>query len=147
MGVRRPPRRRRLGPTLDLGALLGVGDRFWVGVAGQNLISFSSVHAPRLLGVGTGLTIAPVNVGATAVVDFESRPETIVSPAGGVEVVLMNALALRTGFNWDRATDQKRMGGGLGYISQYVGVDLGYGHDVTGRDNWLIQASIRVFLP
>lgn len=134
-------------PTLDLGVLLGIQGRFWIGVAGQNLISFDSGHAPRVLGAGVGLTLSPVNVGASALIDFESLGHTVVSPGGGVEVVVANAVAIRAGFNWDRALDQKRATGGLGYISQYVGVDVGYGHDVTNRDNWMIQSSIRVFLP
>lgn len=141
------PSDRVSAPTLDLGALLGVSDRFFLGVAGQNLITFSSAHAPRLLGVGAGVSVSVVNVAASAVVDFESRPETVVSPSGGVEAVVFNAMALRAGFMWDRASEQKRVTGGLGYISQYVGVDVGYGHDVTDRDKWLVQSSIRVFLP
>ncbi|MBM4394691.1 MAG: hypothetical protein FJ087_03260 [Deltaproteobacteria bacterium] len=134
-------------PTLDLGALLGVADKFWLGIAGQNLITFSSAHAPRTLGIGAGATVSIVNIGSGVVLDFETKDETLASPAGGIEVVVMNALAIRSGFTWDRGTGQKRMTGGLGYISQFVGVDLGYGHDVTNRDNWLLQSSIRVFLP
>ena len=134
-------------PTLDLGALLGISDHFYLGVAGQNLITFSATHAPRLLGVGIGVSVSVVNIGGSAVVDFESKDHTIVSPSGGLEVVLANALALRSGFMWDRAMDQKRVTGGLGYISQYVGVDVGYGHDVSDRTRWVIQSSLRVFLP
>jgi len=28
-----------------------------------------------------------------------------------------------------------------------VGVDVGYAHDVTDADNWVIESSVRVFLP
>ena len=135
-------------PTLDAGILVGIKDTFFVGVAGQNLIKIAR-FAPRQMGIGAGFVWNPVNIGASVVIDFESKDKVMVSPAGGVEFIAGGVVAIRAGFIWDRALveDQKRVTAGLGYISQYVGVDVGYGHDVTNKDNWLLEASIRAFLP
>ena len=133
-------------PTLDAGVLVGIKETFFIGVAGQNLIKIAR-FAPRQLGLGLGFVWNPVNVGATVVLDFESKDKTMASPGGGVEFIAGGVVALRAGFLWDRAVDQKRVTGGLGYISQFIAVDIGYGHDVTNKDNWMLEASVRAFLP
>ena len=135
--------------SFDVGALLSVQGLFHVGVSGQNLVTRSTVHAPRLLGVGAAVSVSALQVSADVTVDFDSRPTTQASPAFGVEYVALGAVAIRAGFAWDRTAfpDQKRVTGGLGYVSQYVGVEVGYAHDVVHKENWLIESAVRVFLP
>ncbi len=135
--------------SFDVGAALSVQGLFHLGVSGQNLVTRSAVHAPRLLGVGAAFTVSNLAIAGEATLDFDSRGRTQASPGFGVEYVAFGALALRAGFYWDRvaAPDQRRVSGGLGYISQYVGVDVGYAHDVRRAENWMIESSVRVFLP
>ncbi len=135
--------------SFDVGAVLSVQGLFHVGVSGQNLVTRSAVHAPKTLGVGAALTVSDLTVAGEATLDFDSRDSTKASPGFGVEYVALGSLAIRAGFYWDRVTvpDQKRVSGGLGYVSQYVGVDVGYAHDVQRAGNWMIESSVRVFLP
>lgn len=135
--------------SLDVGAFLSVQGLFHLGVSGQNLVTRSAVHAPKLLGVGGALTVSSLTVAGETTLDFDSRDSTKASPGFGVEYVAFGALAVRAGFYWDRVAvpDQKRVSGGLGYVSQFVGVDVGYAHDVQRAGNWMIESSIRVFLP
>jgi hypothetical protein len=142
--------------TADLGALVSVGQTFHLGVAGLNLVDWRARYrsgamvAPRQLAAGAGITWNGLNLEGNATIDFDSRGYTVASPGGGIEYVIMNTVALRAGFVWDRSIpnkEQRRVSGGLGYISRYVGVDVGYSHDVSDVSNWLLQASIRGFLP
>lgn len=135
--------------SFDVGAVLSVRGLFHVGVSGQNLVTRSKEWAPRLLGAGTAVTVSNLTISGEVTLDFDSRPSTKASPGFGAEYIAFEALAVRAGFYWDRVfqPDQKRVSGGLGYISQYVGVDVGYAHDVQAPENWLIESSVRVFLP
>lgn len=149
-------------PTLDVGVLLGVNDLFYIGVAGVNLIQMpvSKVsrstdkgvpYAPRAVGIGLGIVYSILHFGVDVDIDLQSKDSATVSPLFGLELTLAKAIAVRAGFAWDRVgtivQDQKRISAGLGYVSKYVGVDVGYAHDVTDADNWVIESSVRVFLP
>lgn len=153
-------------PTMDLGVLLGVSDTFYIGVAAQNIISLQktwnpggATHrnevpiAPRTVGIGVGVSYSILHFGVDVDIDLESRGKNVatVSPMAGLELTLAQMIALRAGFTWDRVGnplhDQKRVTGGLGYISKYVGVDAGFGVDVTHSSEWMVESSIRVFLP
>lgn len=145
--------RRKANPrdmyTFDLGILMTISDLFFIGAVGQNLVTWSRHWAPRTLGVGVGLIWEMLDVGVGIEVDFDSRQEIQASPSVGIEYVAGGIMAIRAGFAWDRVSypQQYRISAGLGYISEYVGVDLGYAHDVAHSENWLIEASFRVFLP
>ena len=83
---------------------------------------------------------------------YKANGKTAYTRLGNVqELTLAQAIAVRAGFAWDRVgtivRDQKRISAGLGYVSKWVGVDVGYAHDVTRAENWVIESSIRVFLP
>jgi hypothetical protein len=150
-------------PTMDLGVLLGINDLLYIGVAAQNIISMPTAKgpraqdrfrfAPRSVGVGVGFAYSVLHLGVDMDVDLESKGKNkaTISPMAGLEVTLAQTIALRVGYTWDRVGNlyhtQHRISAGLGYISKYVGVDVGYGHDVTHASDWLIESSIRVFLP
>lgn len=149
-------------PTLDVGVLLGVNDLFYIGVAGMNLIKMpvsktlrttekGVPYAPRSVGVGVGIVYSILHFGVDVDIDLQSKDKATVSPMFGLELTLAQAIAVRAGFAWDRVgtivRDQKRISAGLGYVSKWVGVDVGYAHDVTRAENWVIESSIRVFLP
>lgn len=145
--------RRKADPrdmaTFDLGILMNIQDLFYIGAVGQNLVTWSRHHAPRLLGIGIGFVWEMLDIGVGLEVDFDSRSKVQYNPSIGIEYVAGGVVPIRAGFAWDRVSypQQYRLGGGLGYISQYVGIDIGYAHDVAHSENWLIEASIRAFLP
>jgi len=144
---------KKAGPksmaTFDVGILMTIKDSFFIGASGQNLVTWSRHFAPRLLGVGIGFVYELLDIGAGVEVDFDTRGSIQASPSFGIEYVAGGVVALRAGFNWDRVAEprQYRVSAGLGYISQYVGVDVGYAHDVMHKENWIIELSIRGFLP
>lgn len=135
--------------ALDVGAFLSYQGVLHIGVAGQNLISRSAKYAPKLFGFGFAITVKGVGIASDVVLDFDSRKSVTASPGFGFEYVVLGAVAVRAGFGWDRSQvpDKKRVTGGLGYISQYVGVDVGYAHDVRNKSDWIVESSIRIFLP
>ncbi|NOZ01653.1 MAG: hypothetical protein GXP54_07160 [Deltaproteobacteria bacterium] len=135
--------------TFDVGILMNISDLVYIGAVGQNLVTWSRHWAPRRLGVGLGFVYKMLDIGASVDVNFDSRESVKASPSFGIEYVAGGAVAIRAGFDWDRVSypQQYRVSGGLGYISQYVGIDVGYAHDVAHKENWLIEASIRAFLP
>ncbi|MBP7126058.1 hypothetical protein KBD49_06810 [Myxococcota bacterium] len=150
-------------PTLDLGVLLGVNDLIFIGISAQNILKMPVAKAPqaqdriffgpRTVGIGVGLQYSILHWGVDVDIDLQSKGDNkaTVSPMTGLEVVLAQTIALRVGFHWDRvsnlAHDQYRISGGLGYISRYVGVDVGYSHDVKHASDYVVESSIRVFLP
>ncbi len=149
-------------PTLDVGVLLGINNLFFIGVTGTNLIKMpvskttrstdrGIPYAPRAVGIGVGVVYSILHFGVDVDIDLQSKEKATVSPMLGLELTLAQAIAVRAGFIWDRVgtivEDQKRITAGLGYVSQYVGVDVGYAHDVAHGKNWVIESSIRVFLP
>lgn len=158
----------------DLGLLFGISDIVYIGVSGQNLYwnkspkeksdgddivtpgggvtgSAGLPFAPRTVGFGLGIVYSILHLGVDVILDLESKGPVTAMPAVGLELTLGQAFALRAGFMWDRVgdgrQDQKRITAGLGYVSEYVGVDVGYGHDVSHAENWLVETNIRVFLP
>lgn len=154
----------------DLGLLFGISDLVWIGVSGNNLYWAKSPreqkkggtillggdsqgipYAPRSVTVGLGVVYSIMHLGVDVLMDLESKGPVTVMPKAGLELTLGQSFALRAGFFWDRVgdgtSDQKRITAGLGYVSEYVGVDVGYQHDVSHSSNWLIETSIRVFLP
>ena len=135
------------GPTMDAGILLAMQQMLFFGVSGQNLIAVSGKRVPRLLGIGVGTAYTFFRVGVDTVIDFETRDEATASPALGVEFVIQEMVAVRSGFTWDRVLGQKRLTGGIGYISKVVGLDVGYAHDLTHLSNWQLEASLRFFIP
>ena len=158
---------------MDIGVLLGVSDLFYIGVSAMNVIGKSrtdrslriskqstatNLFAPRTFATSIGFSYSILNVGLGMDIDLQSKGEnkaTINGPLVGVELTLAQMIALRAGFAWDRVGtgvlrdghEQMRVSAGLGYVSKYVGVDVGYAHDVTHSSDWLIESSIRVFLP
>ncbi len=155
-------RQSRWAPTMDLGLLVGFNDLFYIGVAAQNIIKMPVLKArnatglpvaPRSVGVGLGIQYSILHWGVDVDIDLQSKGgnTATVSPMTGLELTLAQMIAVRAGFTWDRvgtlAHDQKRVTVGLGYVSKYVGIDVGYGIDVTHATEWLIESSVRVFLP
>jgi len=145
--------RRKANPkdmyTFDVGILMTISDLFFIGAVGQNLVTRSRHHAPRILGLGVGLIWDMLDAGVGIEVDFDTRGSIQTSPSLGIEYVAGGIMAIRAGFKWDRVSypQQYRVSAGLGYISEMFGGDLGYAHDVAHSENWTIEASFRVFLP
>lgn len=131
-------------------------------------------YAPRTLGFGVGVVYSILHLGVDVEVAMPEIPEggfgnsggdwktkAIVSPSVGLELTLGGAVALRAGYMYDRMGDglldpsrstgnfdtQHRVTFGMGYVSNWVGVDIGAGLDASRVDKWLIESSIRVFLP
>ena len=162
---------------MDVGAVLGIMNVFYVGVTGQNLVQNAAQErnladveiknttgfgrrtwsmAPRKMGVGIGVSYSIFNFGLDCDVDFSTFGVATPSLMGGLEVIAANVVAIRAGFNWDRvghfgtdgkANEEMRVSLGLGYVSKIVAVDIGYAHDVWDAGGFYLQATVRVFLP
>jgi len=136
--------------AFDSGFVIDVHNFFHVGVAGQNLLSRSDVHAPKLLGTGIGFSAPRFDMGVSVLMNFSTRNHTTASPAIGLEYLVVDSVPIRAGFIWDRTRKDKdllRATVGLGYVSRLFGFDCSFSHDVRNKNEYIIQGSIRVFLP
>jgi len=134
--------------TFDAGAVVGVNDQFFIGVAGQNLVDINKEEAPRLLSAGASFRYETLTGSFGAIIDFDSDVETAAQYMFGLEFIAMDTIAVRAGFQMDRVgQDENRVTAGIGYISRYVGFDVGYMQDIKTAENYLIASAIKFFLP
>jgi hypothetical protein len=136
--------------VFDSGFVMDVRNFFHLGIVGQNLLSRSNVHAPKLLGTGIGFSAHRFDMGVSVLMNFSTRHYTTASPAIGFEYLVADSVPIRAGFIWDRRRKDEellRATVGLGYVSRFIGFDCSFSHDVRNKNEYIIQGSIRVFLP
>jgi len=136
--------------AFDAGIVMDIKKFFHIGLVGQNLLSRSKVHAPKLLGTGIGFSALRFDMGVSVLINFSTRHYTTASPAIGLEYLAVDSVPIRVGFIWDKSRKDKdlfRATVGLGYVSKLVGFDCSFSHDLRHKNEYIIQGSIRFFLP
>ena len=129
-------------------------DRVFIGVAGYHLIGEESPQYPR--GIGAGLAIRPVaqlSLSVDGAWDLE-RPDgqSTGRYGGGAELFVRPGnkqvgYPIRGGVVHDVADDSTYVTGGIGILTAKLGFDIGARQQVSGGDELLILASLRVFGP
>lgn len=141
------------GWGFDAGALITL-ERFNIALVGYNLFGADSVNYP--LGIGTGVSTRPIpalalNLDAVWNLDLPEGTSTG-RYGGGLEYFLQgqnrqNGYPLRAGAVYDATLEATYLTAGLGFLSQSLGLDVGLRKQVSGGDELMIQASLRIFGP
>lgn len=150
------------GVTFDVGMILKLGRVFRVGLIGYNLWDHGSRETPLSLGVGLSYSVLPnlainfdtdINFSGyqrysydpdTGKVNLYQRTTARLGP--GVEWAIANKVPLRAGVVWDSSLPATYLTGGIGYLGQSFGIDLGYRGKVSGGVENFLMLGLRIFV-
>lgn len=145
------------GVNWDLGTTVRVTDALNLAVVGYNLYGAESEQFPRAVGAGAAIRAgAPVTISFDGVWDLETdEGEPTGRYGGGIEYFAtgsggQNGFPIRVGALHDvRDTDGggTHLTAGLGFANMKMGVDLAARRQVSGGDELLVIAAIRVYGP
>jgi hypothetical protein len=142
------------GFTFDLGATLRLTEMVNFGIAGYNLFGTSSSPSEMPRAAGGGLSLKPLPM-LTLNYDMRWLLETNMHGArygGGAELFLSSGngqtgFPIRVGALRDNYLDATYLSAGLGFSTMSFGVDVGGRKSISGLDETMIIASIRLFGP
>lgn len=136
------------GVSADVGAVLDFLNVVQIGVVGYNLVKLDDQsEMPISLGLGIAFNYSGMILGFDTVLDFGTTDEVKPIYAVGVEYYLMGLVAIRAGFEIDKVVDDKSVTFGLGYVSQFWGLDLSSKISVDDEDDAMVLTHLRIFLP
>jgi hypothetical protein len=141
------------GTTFDFGATIRLNELFNVGVSAQNLwASTDSPQFPRAVGGGVY-----AHVVSMLALSFDARWRLNGDAhgaryGGGAELFLrggdgQSGYPIRVGALHDNGLDATYLSAGLGFTSVRFGIDVAGRKEISGGDETLIVASMRVFGP
>jgi len=141
------------GTTFDFGATIRLNELLNVGISTQNLWSTTeSAQFPRAVGGGVYAHIV-----SSLALSFDARwrldgADTGARYGGGAELFLrgdggQTGYPIRVGAVHDNALSATYLSAGLGFTSERFGIDVAGRREVSGGDETLIVASMRIFGP
>lgn len=141
------------GFTLDVGALIEVGSGLFIGAVGENLVEVENAGLPRRIGGGVGFSGEGFSAAVDVLADFGSDPDgkTKTVVAAGAEALIADVLPLRIGYEWNGATDEQWLGGGVGFMTRGDGanggqITIAYRQNLDQSDQYLFTAGFVLFL-
>jgi hypothetical protein len=138
------------GFLLDSGLTFKVIPSLAVAVVGYNLFGGDKAQYARALGGGMAFNVSShILLAADGRYDFE---HTSGRYGGGFEYLFSAAegtqgIPIRAGYVYDSSNHGSYLTGGLGFITPRVGVDIGVRKQVSDGNEFMFQASLRVFFP
>lgn len=141
------------GTAFDLGATVRLNELLNVGISAQNLwATKESPQFPRAVGGGVY-----VHVVSALALSFDTRwkldgSDTGARYGGGAELFLRGSdgqagYPIRAGVLHDNGLGATYLSAGVGYTSMRFGVDVAGRREVSGGDETLIVASMRIYGP
>jgi hypothetical protein len=141
------------GTTFDLGATIRLNELFNLGVSAQNLwASTESPQFPRAVGGGVY-----AHVVSALALSFDARwkidgNDNSARYGGGAELFLrgdggQTGYPIRVGALHDNGLGATYLSAGLGFTSLRFGIDVAGRREISGGDETLIVASMRIFGP
>jgi hypothetical protein len=150
------------GVTFDVGIMLRLGERFTIGVVGQNLWDHGSRESPLSLGVGLSVMAIPtLSINFDTLIDFTGYQnykldmatgkvtldqKTTARLGPGLEWLAGHRVPIRGGVVYDSGLSATYLTLGLGYLSQSFGIDLGYRLKMAGGIENFLMLGIRIFV-
>jgi hypothetical protein len=134
------------GFTMDGSIALSL-DIVRIAAIAQNFIDIGSLLAPFRAGGGVALLVGDyLTISADVLADLTSfeNPEALVG--GGLEFLAGGLVPLRAGYRYDSGRGAHSITGGLGYVDQKFGIELGLRQDVGNTDNTEVMLGIRYFV-
>jgi hypothetical protein len=142
------------GVNWDIGSTVRLTDTMNLAVVGYNLWGAESVQYPRAIAAGTMLRpVAALSASFDAVWNLDTADgEKTGRYGGGLEYFLTAAhgsqgYPIRAGAVHDVADGTTAVTGGVGFATMKMGIDVGARKEVSGGDELLITAAIRVYGP
>ena len=135
------------GVAVDLGALISFKFGLRLGVVGYNLTSVKNSEFVKSLGAGVSYTYKGFVLAFDTLVDFGTNPRTTGKYSWGAEYLIQKIVVIRGGFVLDKITPDKGFTLGLGVVTRYVGVDIGYQQSVDNKKNYILGAVVKGYLP
>lgn len=90
-----------------------------------NFIDSKSDLVPILLGGGLSYsTEGGLSVGGDVLVDASTYDEAKIIAGGGVELLAAGQIPLRVGYRFDQGREQHAVSGGVGFVTQQLGVEF-----------------------
>jgi len=142
------------GLTFDLGSTIVLSPSFNAAVVGYNLWGEDSAQYPRA--VAGGLVARPagaLTLGMDALWNLDADRAGSSGRFGGGGEYFVRSASMQTGYPirlggiYDQGRDAGYVTGGLGLISLKLGVDVGARVQVSGGDEVMVHASLRLFGP
>ena len=150
------------GVTFDVGILVRLGEKFSIGVVGQNLWDHGSRESPLSLGIGLAYIPVPsLSINFDTVINFTGYQDykvdmmtgkvtldqrTTARLGPGIEWVAGSKVPLRAGVVYDSGLPATYLTLGLGYLSTAFGIDLSYRGKVQGGIENFLMLGIRIFI-
>jgi hypothetical protein len=142
------------GFSFDVGVLAILSEGLKVGVVGYNVLGDDSPHYPAATGAGVALRLTPeLLLSADGLWNLDLDDDQTTGRYGaGAEYFLtsgdrQSAFPVRIGGLHDATVEGTYVTGGLGYRTARLGLDVGAKKQVSGGDELMIQASLRLFAP
>jgi hypothetical protein len=142
------------GFTFDVGAVAVLSPSFNLAAVGYNLWGKESVQYPRAVAGGIMARPMPaLGLGFDALWNLDAdKPGSSGRFGGGGEYFVsasnrQSGYPIRAGGIYDQGRDAGYVTAGLGFMSLKLGVDVGGRVQVSGGDELMIQASLRLFGP
>jgi hypothetical protein len=127
------------GFTMDASFRIRPAEGFAIDLGAYNFIPQDNAYVPVELGTGLSFGVSEsLGIGADFLIDFTTFASTEFLTGAGVEFLAGGAVPLRLGYRFDTGREIHAVTGGIGYTSQYVGLDLSLRQQVaTGEsDAW-----------
>jgi hypothetical protein len=113
----------------------------------QNFIDIGSILTPFRVGGGLSLLLGDyLNLSADVLGDMNTFPNPEVLVGGAAEFLAGGVVPIRAGYRYDSGRTTHAITGGLGYVDQTFGVELGIRQDVGNTDNTELMLSLRYFV-
>jgi hypothetical protein len=138
------------GLMTDAGLTFRVLDPLSVAVVAYNLFGGDDLRYSRALGGGLAFNAGDrLLIAADLRYDFEAEATRL---GGGAEYLFaggdtQQGIPVRLGYVYDTDDKASYMTGGLGLVTQRLGLDLGARKQVSEGDELMLQFSLRLFLP
>lgn len=137
--------------TLDAGLLLSPSPAFHIGLVGHNLIATENPLLPRQMGGGVAYTGEFLTLDADVLADFDRGEKTVVVVQTGLETIIGGVVPFRLGFELDGATEQKWVGGGVGFLDTRTRkegnqLNIAFKQNLDQTDAWVFSGGLVMFM-
>lgn len=132
------------GITIDAAFRFQPAQVLHVALLAFNLVDLDSALTP--VTVGGALAVTPIEelaITADVLVDVSTFADPAATLGAGVEFLAAGSFPLRGGYSVETERSLHRLGVGVGYVDQEVGVDIGLRHDVDGGDETRVMLGLR----
>jgi hypothetical protein len=123
--------------SLNVGIAIRAAKTLSIGFAGYNLIDTRHPELSRAFEMGFSWLIGPVRLASEIRSDLFRGPIKPIVNAG-LELFLGQAFVLRGGWEWQQPTASNFVSGGLGFVVDNAGFDVGYRHGLSGAGDLMV---------